>query len=338
MFTAANEPISVLTTEHHRWQNVSSHDISDNSGRYMLTPYQPWLQAHRAHLHSQLKATATSPNGQGKPVKIHVSARVLSVDAHAATVNFKDGSSKSADVLIGADGVHSVTRSSIGLDVPRPFKNNHSAFRFIMDRQLVLDDPETASLASVDDTMDMWYSDSEKIVLYPTSNNKLLNFVCIHLSSKSDSKSDDYSTSGSKDKLLEVYKDFHPTLVKLLSKVDPTELKIYPLYDMNTLPTYINGRLALIGDAAHPFTPHLAQGGAQALEDAVSLGVFLEKGLASTEVPERLELYNKARFDRSSKIQDLSRIVGGDRLASGSEEIHKFSSKNFNSSKSLLLS
>lgn len=174
--------------------------------------------------------------------------------------------------------------------------------------------------------MDMWYSAGEKIVLYPTSDNKLLNFVCIHHSSKSET-TEGYSTSGSKSNLLEVFKDFHPSLVKLLSKADPAELKLYPLFDMESLSTYTKGRLVLIGDAAYPFTPHLAQGGAQALEDAASLGIFLERGLKATSVSDRLQLYNTARYQRSSYIQELSRIVGGDKLGDDSKEPNKLSSK-----------
>jgi 2-polyprenyl-6-methoxyphenol hydroxylase-like FAD-dependent oxidoreductase len=181
-------------------------------------------------------------------------------------------------------------------------------------------------LVSVEGTMDLWYSSRDKIVLYPTTYNQLLNFVCIHPSSLSDA-TDSYTKSASKPKLLEIFGGFHPSVVKLLDKVEPEELKIYPLYDMKTLPTYVRGRLALIGDAAHPFTPHLAQGGAQALEDAVSLGVMLEEGLSSAEVPQRLQLYNKARYERSSKIQDLSRLVGGDRLATDEEKSADFSGK-----------
>jgi len=135
----------------------------------------------------------------------------------------------------------------------------------------------------------------------------------------SEITTDDYSSSGSKSNLLKIFKDFHPSIVKLLGKVDATELKLYPFFDTESLPTYVECRLALIGDAAHPFTPHLAQGGAQAIEGAVSLGVFIEAGLPSSEVPERLQLYNKARYDRSSAIQELSLVVGGDKLVNGSD-------------------
>lgn len=79
---------------------------------------------------------------------------------------------------------------------------------------------------------------------------------------------------------------------------------------MDTLPDYVHGRLALLGDAAHPFTPHLAQGGAMAMEDGVSLGILLSQLRSTDEVPERLRLYSKARYARATEIQNLSRLVG----------------------------
>lgn len=165
-------------------------------------------------------------------------------------------------------------------------------------------------------------------MLYPTTYNQLLNFVCIHpaeLSASSLSKgTDDFTNSVSKTTLLEVYKDFHPTLLKLLELTDPSTLKLYPLFDMAQLPTFVTGRLALLGDAAHPFTPHLAQGGAMAIEDGASIGVFLEKGVSPAEVPERLKLYNLARYERASRIQEYSRQVGGDGTSSDGKSTGQF--------------
>ena len=90
---------------------------------------------------------------------------------------------------------------------------------------------------------------------------------------------------------------------------------------MEQLPTFINDRLALIGDAAHPFLPHLAQGGSMAIEDAVALSTMLSKCGAS-EVPARLELYNKARYERASRIQEYTRLAGKDSLGQDQESTH----------------
>lgn len=149
--------------------------------------------------------------------------------------------------------------------------------------------------------MNVWYGPDRKIVMYSTANNERLNFVCIHPAALSEI-SEEYNKTASRSNMLEVYKDFHPGLVKLLDKVKNQDLKVYPLLDLETLPKFIHGRMALIGDAAHPFTPHLAQGAAMALEDGVSLGVMLSQGVTSEDVPERLELYNKAGYARASSI------------------------------------
>lgn len=57
------------------------------------------------------------------------------------------------------------------------------------------------------------------------------------------------------EQVLKVYRDFDPALKQLISKVDPAELKVWQLLDMGQLPTWIQGKVALLGDAAHPFTP-----------------------------------------------------------------------------------
>jgi 2-polyprenyl-6-methoxyphenol hydroxylase-like FAD-dependent oxidoreductase len=110
--------------------------------------------------------------------------------------------------------------------------------------------------------------------------------------------------------LLHIFHDFATPLVDTMHKCDEKELKLYPLLDMDTLPDFKHGRLALLGDAAHPFTPHLAQGGAMAMEDGVSLGILLSQLGSTDEVPERLRLYSQARYARATKIQNFSRLMG----------------------------
>lgn len=292
----------------------------------MLNMAQPWMMAHRAHLHTQLKNAATAPDTPGRPVKIHASSQVISVEPETATIHLADGSSRSGDVVVGADGVHSNARKAIMKNAPVPVKGAHNCFRFILERQIVLDDPETKALGEQHQSMEMWYMEDRKIVMYTTSKNKLLNFVCIHPEHLSG-VSDDYTKSASKPQMLEIFKEFHPSIIKMLGKVDPADLKIYPLYHMEILPTFVSGRMVLIGDAAHPFTPHLAQGGAMAIEDGASLGVMLGEGASRENVPERLKLYNKARYQRATNIQQYSLEVGGDGTASKDGGTARFKGK-----------
>ncbi|KAH8804405.1 putative salicylate hydroxylase [Xylogone sp. PMI_703] len=274
-----------------------------------------WYMAHRVNLHNHLKTVATAPEGEGIPVQVHTSSKVDKVDPHLGTVVLCDGTCVYGDLIVGADGVHSATRSAITGKQFRSYKSHENAIRFLISRESALADPITRDLVTEDGSMDMWYGSNRKIVIYPCVNSTLLNFVCIHPSHLSGS-SDEYNEPVSQQKLLEIYRDFDPRMVHLLKKSAAESLKVFPLYDMETLPTFINDKLAVIGDAAHPFTPHLAQGGAMAIEDAVSLGVMLPLGTKPEEISERLKLYNEARYKRATTVQNNSRIAGGDGTAS----------------------
>ena len=269
------------------------------------------MLAHRAHLHTRLKKVASGAPGSGSPVKLHTSSRVKAVDAESATLTLEDGSIQSADVLVGADGVHSITRQFITPNAPCPKPGRHNCFRFTISRESALKDINTERFARVNGVMHQWYAPDRKIVCYPTAKNELLNFVCIHPEHLSHI-SNDYNQAASKSLLLEVFAGFHPDIKALLNKVPADKVRVYALYDMEALPTFTYQRLALIGDAAHPFTPHLAQGGAMAIEDGVSLGVMLDANVSRADVIERLKLYNSARYDRATTIQGYSRLVGED--------------------------
>lgn len=177
-----------------------------------------------------------------------------------------------------------------------------------MTRQQALDDPETNSIARDFGAVDMWDGADRRAVIYPCANNDLLNFVCIHPDSITTiDAGNEYDQQVGKDALLEVYKDFNPQVRRLLEKADPATLKLWPLLDMPTLPEWVEGRLAVLGDAVHPFLPYRASGGAMAIEDAVSIGVMLPRGITADEVPERLKVYEKARHERATTIQDMTR-------------------------------
>jgi 2-polyprenyl-6-methoxyphenol hydroxylase-like FAD-dependent oxidoreductase len=112
--------------------------------------------------------------------------------------------------------------------------------------------------------------------------------------------------------MLHIFKGFDPAILSLLGKADPGTVKVWKLLDMDVIPQWHHHRLALLGDAAHPFLPHQGQGGGIAIEDAISLSVVLGNGTPVAQVPERLKLYHDIRHERATRIQGFSRLIGED--------------------------
>ncbi len=272
----------------------------------------PWHLAHRVRLHDTLKRVATDDKGPGRPAQLLTSNRVVSIDCGAGIVTTKEGTEHKGDVIIGADGVHSIARLSIANweDKP-PFDSSKSAFRFMIPQSAAAEDPVTSKFCEKKGGLLMFYAEDRRIVLYPTNNNEELNFVCIHPSEETKA-SGDWNNETSVEKLLHVFRNFDSSVRALLSKANPATLKVWNLLDMEKLPTFVHERMALVGDAAHPFLPHQGQGAGMAIEDAASLAVMLGDLQSRDEIPERLKLYNEARYERAHAIQQFTRLVGQD--------------------------
>ncbi|KAJ4170288.1 hypothetical protein NW754_006428 [Fusarium falciforme] len=143
----------------------------------------------------------------------------------------------------------------------------------------------------------------------------LVHRVALHERLKRAATGEDgrgWDKTGSLEQVLEVFKSFDPVLLRLFRKMDPKELKVWQLLDMEKPPAWVNERMALLGDAAHPFTPYQGQGANQAIEDAATIMVVLPYGTCPADVPERLKMYEKIRYDRAHKIQSDSRKAGSD--------------------------
>ncbi|KAJ1323508.1 salicylate hydroxylase [Microdochium nivale] len=300
-------PVKGVTEWNQQGKIMFELDTSRGAGLWQ----HPWVLAHRVGLHSALKNLAAGPDGPNTPAVLKTGCRIASVDPNSGTVTFEDGTTETGDLVIGADGVSSVTRTAVAGDV-KPFRSGKSAFRFLVPHDKIRAVPEAEPFTRKEGIMNMWIGNNTRLIMYPCNNNTMMNFVAIHPTEESAAKGEDWSRGGSKDALLETYKDFPPAVRALLQLVDAESVKAWTLFDMERIKNWTKGKAALLGDAAHPFLPHQGQGAGVAMEDAVSLATLLPMGVTPEQIPERLALYEKLRDERAHRIQEVSRMMGED--------------------------
>ncbi|KAL1305028.1 hypothetical protein AAFC00_003927 [Neodothiora populina] len=273
----------------------------------------PWHLVHRAHLHTMLREEVVSKGGKGKPAVLRLASRVESVNPSKAEVSLADGETVRGDLVLGADGVHSICRKYLPESKKfRPRDSGHSAYRFLVPKEEIMKDPQCKEFVETEGLLCMILADDRRVVVYPCVNNTLINFLLIHPSheSRSNSPEEGWNQAGNKARMLEIGSCFAPQVRALLEKAPEESLKVWTLLDMDVLDTWVTGRMALLGDAAHPFLPHQAQGGGQAMEDAVSLAALLPLGTPKEAISERLRLYESCRKERADHIQEATRRSG----------------------------
>ncbi|KAK2596315.1 hypothetical protein N8I77_013211 [Diaporthe amygdali] len=268
----------------------------------------PWFFAHRVDLHEELKRLATEPNGHGEPAEVHLRSEVVKYDADAPSITLANGETVHGDVVIAADGIHTLGVEAI-IGKPNPPEPSRDAYnfcyRFLIPADDIENDAETNFWNQDDDgRMKFFVGEMKRLVSYPCRNNEVHNFVAIfHEDDISKMRKEDWQASIDKSKLLERYHDVHPRLLAVLNKA--TEVKQWALLFRPPVSTWVKGRMTLAGDAAHPMLPHQGQGGAQGIEDGVVLGMVLCNATREN-VTERLLLYEKIRKSRASLMQIFS--------------------------------
>ncbi|VUC30777.1 unnamed protein product [Clonostachys rosea] len=266
-----------------------------------------WVGCHRVALHEKLKEKATTPDEPGIPVAVKTSSVVVDVDPESATVVLEDGSKYTGDIVLGADGVSSNTRKIVVGPGIKPHSSGKSMFRFMISRDVIQKNPRIAHFAQYNGCMSSWHGENCRLVMYPCVNNTLMNFGAIHPSYMSPAKGEDWDQEATKEKLLEVFGAFGPQVKEMLELADSTTLKVWSLLDMDRIPHWYKGRVALMGDAAHPFMPSCV-----AMEDAASIVALLPRGTSKDDIPDRLALYQSIRDERAHRIQAATRKSGQD--------------------------
>ncbi len=268
--------------------------------------YGAWYACvHRADLHELLRAAA-----QAEGVALTCRAQITQVveGGDAVCVSSDDARAWEGDALIGADGLWSVVRQHVVENDEPPRATGHIAWR-AMVRQDAL--PQTLRRHNVD----VWLGARLHAVAYPVRGGDWLNFVVIAepVSPARTSPLDQraWDQAASLDALQQATGRCCSDLQLLLEAMP--RWRAWSLHDREPLTgahQMAQERIALVGDAAHPMLPYLAQGAGMAIEDAVALADALDEGTASA-IPVAFARYAQARWERNARVQARARRNGG---------------------------
>jgi len=220
-------------------------------------------------------------------------------DDDSATAVFADGTTATADVVIGADGIHSVLQGFVVAPAQPEFSG------VVAYRGLV---PRVAGYPA--GTMRMWVGEGRHFLVFPVRAGQLLNYVGFVPSGTAVRES--WSAPGDPAALAAHFAGWDPVIGRVIAAISGPGGSGFRwgMYDRVPLPRWSSGRLTLLGDAAHPMLPHLGQGVNQALEDAVALATLLGAAAGPAGVPSALAAYERLRRDRTARVQQGSRRQG----------------------------
>ncbi|MFY0612023.1 MAG: FAD-dependent monooxygenase [Hyphomicrobiaceae bacterium] len=249
----------------------------------------PYYHVHRADL-LHILSDAVPRN------RIHKAKRCVGiVDGEAcATAQFEDGTEATADLIIGADGIHSVVRQHIvGPDKPR-FSGNVAYRGLAPVERLAHLDLETVGTG--------WFGPGGHFVHYFVSSGRHLNFVAV---TEEDTWSrESWTDPGSLDDAHRAFRGWHQQVHDIIDAVDETYK--WALFDRDPLPRWSKGNVTLLGDAAHAMLPYMAQGAVQSIEDGATLAACLKEAELH-DIGNALVRYESLRQPRTAKIQEMSR-------------------------------
>lgn len=264
-------------------------------GKILTTDSTGWNGMYGMHRADLLQVLADA-----LPASIvHTSHKCIDFtqDETGAELRFENGQVVRADVVIAADGINSVMQKHV-VEPSVPEYAGFRAYRGVLPIEKL---PNWRREAH-----QVWMGDGKHFMVFPLRSGSLVNYVGFVPTSSQTAES--WSAVGDRDELAASFAGWDPRVTDLLSKVETCFW--WGLYDRRPLSKWTNGRLALLGDAAHPMLPHLGQGANQAIEDGTALAVLLQDLGNSLPVADVLQRYEALRRPRASMVQLEARRNG----------------------------
>jgi 2-polyprenyl-6-methoxyphenol hydroxylase-like FAD-dependent oxidoreductase len=241
------------------------------------------IVVHRAELLALLLKTL----GEDR-VQLGTTCIGFTQEATGVCALFTDGQEVRGDILIGADGIHSTIRTQL-FGLIKPTYAGYTCWR---------------GLAHTSRTgLETWaWGKGYQFGITPMSKGRAYWFA-----QKYTPQDEKDKTGGRKSEVLELFRDWHDPIPAVIEATAETDILRNDIYELKHLRQWSQGRVSLLGDAAHAMTPNLCQGACQAIEDAVALGEFLKSSL---NIDDALKLYAKQRITRANRIARLAHLIG----------------------------
>jgi len=257
---------------------IASVQVTDSSG------WNATYGMHRADLVELLRRSLP-------PETLHLRHRAVGFDqdGDVVRVRFENGALAEGDVVVAADGIHSVLRPLVHAE-SEPVFSGTAVYRGLVPRELLGDWRP--------DVWQMWLGPGKHFLAFPVRRGELINFVGFVPADGIMRES--WTAPGDPDELREEFAGWDPRIAELLSHVRSTFR--WSLYDRDPMPVWTKGRLTLLGDAAHPMLPHLGQGANQSIEDGMALSLLLDAS-DPKDIPAALETYESLRRPRVADVQ-----------------------------------
>jgi salicylate hydroxylase len=280
-------PLASVFRRYDDGRELARHALGDECETTFGAPY---YNLHRADLLDVLAAPVP------KEI-VHLGHRCVGLTQHRdrVEVKFHDGSSVDAEVVIGADGIHSeVRRALFGPESPR--FSGDMAYRGLVPA-------ERLAHLELEVTASSWWGPHRHFVHYFVGRGaRYVNFVGIVPAG--EWRLESWTAKGEVSDALAAFADFHPQVREIIAGVKT--INRWAMYDRDALPRWTDGRVTLMGDAAHAMLPYMAQGAVQSIEDAVILARCLERA-DSAGINAALLRYEAIRKPRATRCQEGSR-------------------------------
>ncbi|GLI76939.1 hypothetical protein PoHVEF18_005221 [Penicillium ochrochloron] len=288
------------TISFRRWKSGAVIGLTKLIPNFRETFGAPYYVIHRANFHTALHERALDLG-----VSVKLAARVVKYDSQAGSITLADGTSASADLIVAADGVKSIARREVdGSDGPSFERTGFAAYRATVDVAKMKADPEISWLLDRPN-LNIWIGNQRHVMTYTIGAGKSFNMVLSH-PDNTDPLTWDQSTALGDMK--REFQGWDSRLEKIISMIETT-IK-WPLVSGTPLSRWTTGHLVILGDAAHAMLPYMSQGAAMAVEDGLALSRSLTKLTHITHLPHALQIFEKVRIPRATKMQEASLLNG----------------------------